>query len=76
MKITQEVNLGMALKLKRVALGLNQKDIAKKVGLSVMGLSYLERGTRYLKLETLDKWTKALGMEVEINLSNKKETKK
>lgn len=68
MKIKQEVNIGMALKLRRIALGMNQTKLAKKLGLSAMGLSYLERGTRNLKLETLDKWAEALKMKVEVSL--------
>jgi len=78
MKIIQEVDLRMALLLRRKQLGMKQADLAKMLGLSTMGLSYLERGTRKLKLETLDKWANTLGYEVKLELSliegQKKET--
>lgn len=68
--ILVEEKLGEILKLRRVQLNLKQADVAKKLGLSAMGLSYLERGTRDLKLEMLQLWAKELGLDVEIKLKD------
>ena len=68
MKVIQEGNLRTALLARRKELGMSQSDLAPKIGLSTMGLSYLERGTRKLKVEVLEKWIEALGMEIEIKL--------
>lgn len=63
--------LPMTFLLRRKALGFNQSDIAKHLGLSAMGLSYLERGTRDLKLKMLEKWAKILDLEVFIEIKPK-----
>lgn len=73
MKILVEESLQKVLKLRREQQGLTQAQLGAKLGLSAMGLSYLERGSRGLKLELLELWAEELGLEVEIRL-NKKET--
>lgn len=71
MKIEVEESLVHILMLRRKQLGINQEILAPKLGLSAMGLSYLERGTRELKVSLLELWAKELGLEVEIRLSKK-----
>ena len=66
-----ETDIPTILLLRRKALRLNQSDVAKKLGLSAMGLSYLETGKRELKLTLLEKWTKVLGLEVFIEVKPK-----
>ncbi|MEK6878169.1 MAG: helix-turn-helix transcriptional regulator [Nanoarchaeota archaeon] len=66
-----ETDIPTILLLRRKALRLNQADVAKKLGLSAMGLSYLETGKRELKLTLLEKWTKVLGLEVFIEVKPK-----
>jgi len=41
---------------------LSQKDLAKRVGISVSYVSMLERGHRSPPLETIEKLAKALGV--------------
>jgi transcriptional regulator with XRE-family HTH domain len=68
MKIIVEDKLIDILKLRRKQLNLTQEELAVKLGLSTMGLSYLESGSRGLKLELLNLWAKELGLEVEISV--------
>lgn len=58
------------LRAKRRELDRTQEDVAKELGLSTMGLSYLERGSRDLKVEMLDKWATVLGMKLTITLED------
>lgn len=58
------------LRAKRRELDRTQEDVAKELGLSTMGLSYLERGSRDLKVEMLEKWAAVLGMKLTITLEN------
>ena len=59
------------LKLRRKQLKISQEDLGKKLGLSAMGLSYLENENRGLKVDLLELWARELGLEVEIKLSIK-----
>lgn len=59
------------LKKRRERMGFKQSEIAAKMGLSAMGLSYLENGTRGCKVETLERWAEALGAEVWIDIKDK-----
>lgn len=58
------------LRAKRRELDRTQEEVAKELGLSTMGLSYLERGSRNLKIEMLDKWATVLGMKLTITLED------
>lgn len=58
------------LKQIRTRKKLKQEDIASKLGISKMGLSYLENGKRGLKVEVLEKWGKILGKELVITFKN------
>lgn len=68
MKVLVEESLQEVLRLRRRHKLLTQEQVAKKLGLSAMGLSYLESGSRSLKLEMLELWAKELGLEVQIKL--------
>lgn len=72
MKIIAKEELVDILKIRRKKLGLTQSEVAKKLGLTTMGFSYIERGARALRVETLDSWAEALGLEPEINLVERK----
>ena len=66
-----ETDLPTILLLRRKELGLNQTDVAKRLGLSTMGLSHLETGGRELKLTMLEKWAKALSVDIFIEIKPK-----
>ena len=61
---TYKQNLGSLLADIRVKRGITQVTLAKKIGISAMGLSHYETGIRFPNLKKLDKWAKALGLEV------------
>jgi len=73
MQVKTFFNSGLptTLLLRRKALGLTQSEVAKKLGLSAMGLSHLERGSRDIKLIMLDKWIKILDLELYIEVKPK-----
>ncbi|MEK6881158.1 MAG: helix-turn-helix transcriptional regulator [Nanoarchaeota archaeon] len=66
-----ETDIPTTFLLRRKALKLNQNDVAKKLGLSTMGLSHLETGGRGLKLTMLEKWANVLDLEVYIEVKPK-----
>jgi len=68
MKVLVEESIQQVLRLRREQLRLTQAEVGEKLGLSAMGLSYLERGSRNLKVELLELWAEELGLEVEIRL--------
>ena len=65
--ITYEQKLGSFLADVRRERGVTQVFLAKRIGISYMGLSHYETGIRFPTIKKLDNWAKALGLEVEIN---------
>lgn len=57
------------LKERRVSLGISQDIVATNLGISAMGLSYLERGERTVKVDMLEKWAGIIGLELVISYS-------
>ncbi len=55
-----EVNVGRRIKEAREALGLNQHEVAERVGVSQRAVSYVEKQT-WVKQSTLEKYARALG---------------
>ncbi|MCB1764527.1 MAG: helix-turn-helix transcriptional regulator [Candidatus Competibacteraceae bacterium] len=53
MNISQRV--GHRIKVRRVDLGLQQGELAEKLGVTQAHLSYLEQGKRQISLELLEK---------------------
>lgn len=55
---------GAALRRRRIAAGLSQEELAERAGLSVRGISDLERGARTTpRLATLRMLADALGLD-------------
>lgn len=52
----------------RKAQGLSQTDVAKKMDIGQPAVSEFERSAGNLKIETLQKYAKALGVTIEITL--------
>ena len=65
-----EVKIGKFLKDERVKKGMTQTQLGKKIGISFMAVSHYERGRRFPRIEGLDKWANALGLEFEIKFTN------
>jgi transcriptional regulator with XRE-family HTH domain len=58
------MDIGTRLRELRNAKGLSQRDIEKRTGLLCCYLSRVEGGYREPKIETLEKWAKALDLEL------------
>lgn len=54
--------IGQKIKNARVAANLTQEELGKKIGYSAMGVSYLEKGVRNIKLGDLSKIAEVLGV--------------
>lgn len=58
------MNPGMKVKLKRIELGINQKELAKKVDISNVTLGKIERGEyKEMRFITLVNLSKVLGLD-------------
>ena len=57
-------NFGTTIKSKRAELGLSQEDLAERAGLHRTYISDVERGTRNLSLESIEKLARALDLSV------------
>ena len=60
--IKKEMNL---VKAWRTYLGLTQREIAKRAGISQAALSQMEKSTNTLRTPTLEKLAEAMGIGVE-----------
>lgn len=74
MKIQHEIRIrripeyALALTALRERRKIKQSSLAKKLGISPMGLSHFERGTRIPRLDQLEAWANALAYEVHIKI--------
>ena len=68
MKLIVDTNINEFLQMARKRKNLNQTEVAKQLGLSAMGLSYLEKGSREIKVSVLERWASFLGYKVVIKL--------
>ncbi len=66
-----ETDLPKVFLLRRLELNLRQVDVAGKLGISTMGLSYLENGSRGLKLKTLERWAEILDLDIFVEVKPK-----
>ena len=57
-----------ALMIRRQRLGITQKELAKKMKISPMGLSHFETGVRAPNLRWLELWANCLGAEVKLEI--------
>ena len=60
---TQQI-IGKKIKDARQRLGLSQEDLGKRVGYSSMGISHFECGVRKIKIEDLERISRALDVGV------------
>ncbi|MBI2195635.1 MAG: helix-turn-helix transcriptional regulator [Candidatus Levybacteria bacterium] len=54
--------IGERIRKAREVAGLTQDELGKKTGFSAMGISYLEKGQRKLKIEDLETIARALNI--------------
>jgi transcriptional regulator with XRE-family HTH domain len=68
MKITE---LGQLVKQRRVNLRIQQKDLAELSGVALRTIIQIENGSGNPSLETLNKLTRVLGMQLVITIHDK-----
>ena len=66
--LTERVALMTELVAVRKSKGLNQKDIAEAMGVGQPSISEFERGSVNPRLNTLQRYARALGMKLKIEL--------
>lgn len=64
----KQKNIGQKIRQLRTDAGLTQEELGKKIGYSAMGVSYLEKGLRKMKLEDLQNIAHALDADINILL--------
>lgn len=70
-KIKNTPEFARALTIRRQRMGITQKELAKKIGMSPMGLSHFETGMRTPNLKWLEIWSKALKAEIKLEIIEK-----
>ena len=68
-KIRRAPEYAVALKALREQRGAKQTTIAKRLGISSMGLSHWETGERPMRVTQLEAWANTLCMEIVITIS-------
>ena len=63
--------IGEYIKNRRNTLRLQQKDLAELSGVSLRTIIQIENGTGNPSIDTLNKLTKVLGVEIEFKIINK-----
>lgn len=65
-KIKEEVNLGMQLRVNRIRKGLSVKELSKKSGVSVMAIDCAENGkVKNTRLDIIIRWADVLNISLE-----------
>jgi len=66
MKIEKLIELGTIIRETRKSQGLTQKDLALAAGIGVRLIVELEKGVRGVKIDTVIKVCKLLGLKIDI----------
>ena len=64
MPVTRRI--GVVIRARRLALGLTQEQLALMVGLSPMGLHFIEKGLRSPRMDTLERLSYGLNCNVAV----------
>ena len=63
------LRVGQRIRKQRKLMGMTQKDVAEKVGISLPFYGHIERGTRKASLETMVSIANALGVSCRLYTS-------
>jgi len=64
-----DFKVGILLKMAREAAGLTQEDVAKKLQTKKTAISRIENHAEDIKLSTIEKFTKAVGKKLKIQIA-------
>ena len=64
----QKFKIGVALREARIAAGLTQEDLARRIKTKKTAVSRLENHSRDIRLSTLEKVASALGRRLQIRI--------
>lgn len=64
-KTALQIAFGKSLRLKRLALGLSQEQLAERAEMHFTYVSSVERGERNISLENMSKLAKAIGCSIQ-----------
>lgn len=62
------LNIGLALARERQKKGWSQREMAKRLGTSAPQISRTERAPEHANIQTLQRYAKALGMKLSLEL--------
>lgn len=62
--MTKQAQVGLKIKLARQEAGINQEELGTKTGYSAMGISYLEKGLRDIKIKNLEVFAQILNKDI------------
>lgn len=63
-KLSARQRVAANLKARRLALGLSQEDFAHRAGVHRTYVGSVERGERNVSIDTIERFAKALGVDV------------
>lgn len=69
-KIESTKQLGESLRMRRKSLGITQIELAKFCNLSHTGIGHIERGQKDVRMDTLLKLAKFLGLKFQLELED------
>jgi len=61
--MVDQITIGDKIKKAREDAGLTQEELGKKIGITAMGISYLEKGLRKIKIDDIVKIAEQLNVE-------------
>lgn len=59
------IKIGLNARIARIKADITIEELSKRTGMSVTTISHLERGIGNTRMSSLNKYAKALGVEIE-----------
>lgn len=65
----ENFKIGVLLKVSREQAGMTQEEVAQKLGTKKSAISRIENHAEDIRLSTLHKYAKAIGMQIHLEIS-------
>ena len=72
--MSKQAKIGLKIKLARQEADMTQEELGKKTGYSAMGISYLEKGSRDIKIKNLETFAQVFNKNINYFLKPLAET--